>query len=123
MRDFMAHDMGERQAMFFGAKRLARMAPLAALALLSACAIVPKQPKPAPPATGPGDSLPADTQRHRVALLVPLTGPHGAIGQSIANAATMALLDTNDRSLRLTTYDTGAGAGPAAAKAIPRGTA
>jgi ABC-type branched-subunit amino acid transport system substrate-binding protein len=40
------------------------------------------------------------------------------VGQSIANAAMMALLDTNAQNLRITTYDTAAGAGAAANKAI-----
>jgi ABC-type branched-subunit amino acid transport system substrate-binding protein len=54
-------------------------------------------------------------------LLVPLAGPNGAVGQSIANAATMALLDTNAQNLRITTYDTSAGAGAVAAQAIADG--
>jgi ABC-type branched-subunit amino acid transport system substrate-binding protein len=65
--------------------------------------------------------LPADTQRHRVALLVPLSGPNAAVGQSISNAATMALLDTNADNLRITTYDTSTGTREAAAKAIADG--
>ena len=50
--------------------------------------------------------LPTDTARHRVALLVPLSGENAAVGRSIANATTMALLDTNAENLRITTYDT-----------------
>ncbi len=108
--------------MFDRATQLARLVPLAALAILSGCALLPKKPQPpAPPPDPIADSLPADTQRHRIALLVPLSGPHAGIGQSIANAATMALLDTNDRRLRLTSYDTGAGVAQAAAKAIAEG--
>ena len=55
--------------------------------------------------------LPTDTARHRVALLVPLSGENAAVGRSIANATTMALLDTNAENLRITTYDTATGAG------------
>ena len=62
--------------------------------------------------------LPTDSGRHRVALLVPMSGPNAAIGQAIANAATMALLDTNAQNLRITTYDTSTGAGSAASKAV-----
>ena len=38
--------------------------------------------------------LPTDAARHRIALLVPLTGTNAGVGESIANAATMAVLDT-----------------------------
>jgi ABC-type branched-subunit amino acid transport system substrate-binding protein len=94
---------------------------------LAACKVVPDdgRPRPAPtPAPTPGpveDVLPTDTARHRVALLVPLSGENAAVGRSIANATTMALLDTNAENLRITTYDTGTGAGTAAARAIADG--
>jgi len=93
---------------------------------LAACKMGPDtRPGPAPapmPAPGPsGDLLPADTGRHRVALLVPLSGDNSAVGRSIANATTMALLDTNAENLRITTYDTATGAGTAAARAIADG--
>lgn len=65
--------------------------------------------------------LPTDTARHRVALLVPLTGSNAEIGQSIANATTMALLDTSADNLRITTYDTSQGAGAAASRALTDG--
>ena len=96
-----------------------------ALALLAGCAVVPKAPGPAPapsPAPAPPSSqLPTDAQRHRIALLVPMTGANGAVGQSIANAANMALLDTNAQNLRITTYDTASNAGAAASRAINDG--
>jgi outer membrane PBP1 activator LpoA protein len=92
------------------------------LALLAGCATGPKAPPSPPPPPPPNaDVLPTDSQRHRVALLVPLSGPNGGAGQSIANAATMALLDTNADNLRITTYDTSAGAAAAAAKAVQDG--
>ncbi|MCK9540434.1 MAG: penicillin-binding protein activator [Novosphingobium sp.] len=94
---------------------------LAAVALLSACKVIPKGPPEAPPPEPGPEALPTDTDRHRVALLVPMTGENGAVGQSIANAATMALLDTNAQNLRVTTYDTTAGAAAAARKAITDG--
>lgn len=99
-------------------------ATLAAVALLGGCKMIPKAPDraPPPPTEGPSASvLPSDTQRHRVALLVPLSGPNAAVGQSIANAATMALLDTNASNLRITNYDTATGAASAAAKAVADG--
>jgi len=92
---------------------------------LAACQVVPHGPPvvapPPPTRTQPPSTLPQDLNRHRVALLVPLTGPNAAVGHSLENAATMALLDTNASNLRITTYDTGTGAGSAAARAIADG--
>ena len=93
---------------------------------LAACKVVPDtgRPGPAPaptPTPVPSDELPSDTGRHRVALLVPLSGENAAVGRSLANATTMALLDTNSQNLRITTYDTATGAGSAAARAIADG--
>lgn len=90
---------------------------------LAACTAVPKGPSaPPPPVTQPApDVLPTDTARHRVALLVPTSGSNAAVGQSIANAATMALLDTNATNLRVTTYDTAANPGEAARRAVADG--
>jgi hypothetical protein len=87
--------------------------------VLAACTVVPKGPvtpaaPPPPPAPPPTANLPTDSDRHRVALLVPQSGVNAAAGQAMANASTMALLDTNAQSLRITTYDTGTGAGAAA---------
>ncbi len=101
-----------------------KLATLAALALLAGCKMIPKTgPEQAPPPQqGPSATqLPADQARHRVALLVPMNGPNGPVGQSIANAATMALLDTSAQNLRITTYDTTPGAASAAAQAIADG--
>lgn len=94
--------------------------------LLAACKVVPDSGRPGPvpgptPTPGPSDTLPTDSGRHRVALLVPMTGENGAVGRSIANATTMALLDTNAQNLRITTYDTATGAESAAARAIADG--
>ena len=96
---------------------------LGALVLLAGCKVIPKGvPSSAPPPDErPGDGLPADQLRHRVALLVPLSGPNADVGQSIANATTMALLDTNAQNLRITTYDTSAGPAAAANKAVQDG--
>ncbi len=62
-----------------------------------------------------------DSDRHRVALLLPITGPDAEVGQSIANATTLAMLDTNNRSIRMTTYDTALGVDAAARKAVADG--
>jgi ABC-type branched-subunit amino acid transport system substrate-binding protein len=92
---------------------------------LAACKVVPDTrpgPAPAPTQAGPDENvLPTDTARHRVALLVPLSGENAAVGRSIANATTMALLDTSAENLRITTYDTATGAATAAASAIRDG--
>jgi ABC-type branched-subunit amino acid transport system substrate-binding protein len=104
-----------------------RLAMLGSLALLAGCTVVPKgkpeaAPKPVQTEAAPdSERLPTDTERHRVALLLPLTGPNGATGQSIANATTMALLDTNAQGIRITTYDTATGANSAATRAISDG--
>ncbi|KLE35524.1 penicillin-binding protein activator [Aurantiacibacter luteus] len=117
--------------MFDAVKRLA-LAGLGALAL-AGCAVIPggneapvrNEPAvmlpPPPPPPPDADALPVDVERHRIALLVPLSGENAEVGQSIANASTMALLDTGAQNLRITTYDTGAGAGDAARRAVADG--
>ncbi len=62
-----------------------------------------------------------EARQNRVALLVPLTGPNAPVGQSIANAANMALLDVGDKRVNLRVYDTAVGAGAAAANAVADG--
>lgn len=95
----------------------------ATMALLAGCAVVPKAPAPPPPPTPtqPENVVTADTERHRIALLVPTTGANAAAGQSLSNAANMALLDTGAKNLRITTYDTGTNPGEAAKRAIADG--
>ena len=104
-----------------------KMILAAASAMLGGCQVVPKAPPPprAPmPKAAPtpsATSLPSDQRRHRVALLLPMSGENGAVGQSIANATTMALLDTNAQDLRITTYDTAGDPQEAARRAIDDG--
>lgn len=104
------------------ASAVRRFAVGTALALLAGCTVIPKPvtPPPPPPVEAQPDAnvLPTDADRHRVALLVPMSGANASVGQAIANATTMALLDTNAQNVRITTYDTAAGAGIAAGKAI-----
>ena len=103
-----------------------------ALALAACQSIIP----PAPPETVPDqpvqttqpqvetpidNALPSDAQRHRIALLLPLSGKDAAVGQSLANATTLALLDTNASNIRITSYDTARGARAAAERAIADG--
>lgn len=99
-----------------------------ALAAAGCSTIVPHGAPPAtvapPPPRAPtiqSGTLPQDEQRHRVALLVPMTGPNAAVGQAIANSANLAVLDTGGRRVRITTYDTGPGAAAAATRAIADG--
>ena len=68
-------------------------------------------------------ALPQDIERHRVALLVPLSGPNAGVGKSLANATQLAILDTNTDAIRITTYDTAGpgGAANAAKQAIADG--
>ncbi|MBO9510641.1 penicillin-binding protein activator [Erythrobacter sp. A6_0] len=107
-------------------RRLAMVAGSAAL--LGACSIIPRgadmpsrpienAPLPEPTETG----LPQDQDRHRIALLVPMSGDNGAVGQSIANATTMAILDTNASNLRITAYDTAINPRDAARRALADG--
>jgi len=77
----------------------------------------PPIPRPNMPAPLPQDG----DARHRIALLVPTTGTNARVGNSIANATTMALLDTNASSLRITTYDTADNPGEAARRAVAEG--
>lgn len=101
---------------------------LAGAAMLAAgCQVIPKTdvptapPPPAPTPEPSATALPTDSGRHRIALLVPMSGDTAAVGQAIANATTMALLDTNASNLRITTYDTSADVSAAARQAIADG--
>lgn len=109
-------------------RALRGFATLALAGLLAACQMVPKATGPAegppperPPETDIGPGLPTDTDRHRVALLVPQTGPNADVGMAIANATTLALLDTKADRVRITTYDTALGAAAAARQAAADG--
>ena len=102
------------------------LATIGLATLLGACAVIPKgAERPGPvttaPVSEPTEALPSDETRHRIALLVPMSGQNGPVGQSIANATTMALLDTNADNLRITTYDTARGPEAAAREAIAEG--
>ena len=76
-------------------------------------------PAPAPPPVTTG--LPDDQKHHRIALLVPMSGKNAGVGQSLANATTLALLDTKAANIRMTTYDTAKGIQTAATSAIRDG--
>ena len=92
-----------------------------AVALAGCQALVPGgRDGPTDVATPPPDTpittgIPQDETRHRVALLVPMSGNNSGVGQSLANAANMAILDTGGENVRITTYDTAASGGARAA--------
>ncbi|WP_235945478.1 penicillin-binding protein activator [Thermaurantiacus tibetensis] len=92
---------------------------LAALAALAACAPRTPPPAPSPPPPPVVEEAPPDApppeRRHQVAVLVPLSGANAAVGQSLANAANLALADTGRTTVRITSYDTAAPGGAAAA--------
>jgi branched-chain amino acid transport system substrate-binding protein len=104
-----------------------RAVAVAATALLAACVPpareAPRVERPAPVERPvervaprpiqPG--LPQDAERHRIALLVPLTGSNAGVGRSLQNATQLAILDTRSDAMRITTYDTAAPGGAAAA--------
>lgn len=125
----MAETGVERQAdMWSAGGKFIRLAAMAGALLVAGCqSLIPKgeAPPPPPPPTAepkpvePG--LPTDTTRHRIALLVPMSGANAGVGKSIANATTLALLDTRTQKLRITTYDTNLGAAAAAQKAVADG--
>lgn len=101
--------------------------------MLAACqTVVPRGPsgpvvQTPPPVARPtatprvDTGIPQDTARQRVALLVPLTGANAGVGQSIANATQLAILDLRNEAIRITTYDTNLGAAAAAQKALADG--
>jgi branched-chain amino acid transport system substrate-binding protein len=94
------------------------------LAVLAACA--PRTKGPVAPVAPPPVEKPVEVKPgevHRIAILVPLSGPNAPVGISLANAATLALVDTGKQGVRLTSYDTAAlGASGAARRALADGT-
>lgn len=124
----MAETGVERQAGIWSASgKFMRFAAMAGALLIAGCqSIIPKgaPTRPEAPSTTPTPvqpGLPTDTARHRIALLVPMSGPNAGVGNSIANATTLALLDTKTQKVRITTYDTNSGIAAAAQKAISDG--
>ncbi len=104
------------------ARRGFLLAGLGVALALSGCRTAPRPPRlPTPGPVVPVTAI--DVQRNLVAVIVPTSGADGAVGQSIANAANLALLDSGDKTLRITIYNS-AGAGGAAAatqRAIAQG--
>jgi ABC-type branched-subunit amino acid transport system substrate-binding protein len=79
---------------------------------------------PAPPSAAQTPMAAATGQQVRVAILLPLTGRHAAIGQSMLQAAQLALFDLGYEEFELMPRDTGgnaSGAAQAAAAAMADG--
>ncbi|MGQ0661387.1 penicillin-binding protein activator [Sphingosinicella sp.] len=118
------------QARWLSPGELMRLLALALMAMVIAgCVPRTRTVTPPPPPqeevqpTRPIGRLPADETRNRVAVLVPLSGPNAALGQSLLNAANLALLDTGGQRIRITGYDTARGAAAAANEALEDGNA
>ena len=84
---------------------------LAAMAfLLAACGEPPKTSTPAGQSTTVAASVGSPVTasgKMRIALLLPLSGRSAPIGQSLQQAAEMALFDTGAKELALAAYDSG----------------
>lgn len=89
--------------------------------MLSGCqTVIPKGGK-IPVATASAPAANADDGRHKVALLLPMTGPNGDVGRALENAAKLALSDTKNTLLNVKTYNTASGAASAARQAMADG--
>ena len=100
---------------------VARLFAFGLAAMLAGCVGNVHRPAAPPPPKETNNGRIPEEMRNRVAVLVPTTGPNGGVGRSIANAASMALLDSGGRNIRLTVYNTAAGAAGAAQRAIAEG--
>ncbi len=87
--------------------RTSFLALMATLILAAGCAEPPQTSTPAKPATTPTGSPVSASGKARIALLLPLSGNAAPIGQSMQQAAEMALFDTGAKELALSTYDSG----------------
>ena len=85
----------------------------ATIVTLAACQTGPRGPTEPTGIEPP--PVPAGQETNEVAVIVPLTGPDGAVGTSIANAAKLALLDTGEKTIRIQVYDSNRSGGGAAA--------
>jgi branched-chain amino acid transport system substrate-binding protein len=109
-----------------------------AFAVLAACVLEPIVPAPLappqppfgpPPPPAPQPAAPvaaAPAGPAKIALLVPLSGPNGELGNAMLDAAQMALFDIGGEQLTLVprdTHGTSAGAAAAARSAVADGVA
>ena len=110
----MALKMTSRQA-----RRAFMVGAMASMLALAACQTGPRGPVEPRPIEPP----PTGLSYNGIAVIVPLTGPDGPVGTSISNAARLALLDTREKTIGITVYDSAApgGAAEAARRAIAEG--
>jgi branched-chain amino acid transport system substrate-binding protein len=90
--------------------RQSLLALATAALLLAACGEQPQtstSAAPVPTKTAAAGSPVTASGKTRIALLVPLTGRAAPIGQSLQQAAEMALFDTGAKELALAAYDSG----------------
>lgn len=81
---------------------------VATLFFAGACSEPPKTSTPAPAPTTPATGSPVTASgKMRIALLLPLSGGAAPIGQSMQQAAEMALFDSGAQELALSAYDSG----------------
>ncbi len=126
MLTFIAATQGQPQAGGLTIyQRFVRLCSLSLLTMLTACAAVPRGgqiPVGPPTVTGPTDAeIAAYGPKHRVALLLPLSGSDGDVGNSIANATELALVDTKSDNIVVSRYDTNLGVDAAARRALADG--
>ncbi|MDD4615637.1 MAG: penicillin-binding protein activator [Alphaproteobacteria bacterium] len=89
----------------------------------------PKEDWPIPPAPQikappiPAPQIAVKEEKVRVAILLPLSGPHASLGQAMLNAAQQALFDSAEYGFELQPRDTGqkGGAEEAARQAVTSG--
>lgn len=92
---------------------------LLAMALAS-CAAPPRM-EAATTASAPAIPPPRNDGAVKAAILLPLSGPNAALGQSMLQAAQLAVFDLGYEGLELVPQDTASGAGNAAGAAIADG--
>ena len=80
--------------------RTSFLALMATLFVAGACSDAPQTSTPAKPATTPATGSPVSASgKTRIALLLPLSGNAAPIGQSMQQAAEMALFDSGARAV------------------------
>jgi branched-chain amino acid transport system substrate-binding protein len=126
MRLFIAASQAQLQASGLALyKRIMQLLALSMLSMLAACAAVPRGgqgPVGPPTVTGPTDAeVAAYGPKHRVALLLPLSGPDADVGIAIANATELALVDTKSDNISVSRYDTNLGVDAATRRALADG--
>ena len=110
----MALKLTSRQA-----RRTFLLGAMASMLALAGCQTGQQRP----PEVRPIEPPPTGLDYNGVAVIVPLTGPDGPVGTSISNAAKLALIDTGEKTIRVSVYDSAAAGGAAAAaqRAIAEG--